>query len=211
MGRLNMTPLLESWLLQSFVILLILGSLAGLVAGVLLLFRPNVLQSWGVLLNRWVSTRQMELPLDRSVNIDPWFYRHRRFAGLLILLGALYILYYFTVALDREQAILSLSRHFNLHAALTAGLLDALVLGAMLGALMALVGGMFLLLRPSLLRDFEQVANRWLSLRRAMKPVEATRPGMDEYVFAHGRQAGMLLVLGSLYVLVFLLSWIGHN
>lgn len=205
-----MTPLAQSWLLQSFVIFLILGSLAGLVLGALLLYRPQVLQRWSVLLNRWVSTRQMEQPLDRSVNIDPWFYRHRRPVGILILLGALYILYYFSVTLDREQAVLGLSRHYNLHAALIGGLLDALVLSALLGALLALTVSVFLLLRPSLLSDFEQGANRWLSLRRAMKPTEIARPGVDQYVFAHGRQAGVLLILGSLYVLVFLLSWAGH-
>lgn len=206
-----MTPLVQSWLQQSLLIFLILGSLAGLAAGAMLLYRPQVLQRWNTWLNRWISTRQMEQPLDRNVNIDPWFYRHRHPFGILTLLGALYILYYFSVVLDREQAVLGLSRYYSLSPALTGGLLDALVLSALLGALLALAVSVFLLLRPSLLQDFEQGANRWLSLRRAMKPTEITRPGVDEYVFAHGRRAGMLLVLGSLYVLVFLVSLIGHN
>ena len=75
---------------------------------------------------------------------------------------------------------------------------------------MAVFVSLFLLLRPSLLRDFEQASNRWLSLRRALKPMEVRRDGVDEYVFRHARQAGILLMLGSLYVLALLTSWIGH-
>jgi hypothetical protein len=47
-------------------------------------------------------------------------------------------------------------------------------------------------------------------MRRALKPMEVTRQSLDEYVFKFGRQAGVLLVLGSLYVLVLLLTWLGH-
>ena len=205
-----MTPLVQSWLLQSFVIFLIVGSLIGMAAGALLLYRPHLLQKLGEVLNRWVSTRHLDQALERSVSVDPWFYRYRRASGMLTLLGALYILYYFTVKLDREQAIIGLSRHYSLPGSLVGGLLDALVLSSLMGALLALLVSVFLLLRPSLLRDFEQGANQWLSLRRALKPAEIPRAGVDEYVYSHGRQVGILLVLGSLYVLVFLLSWIGH-
>jgi hypothetical protein len=37
-----------------------------------------------------------------------------------------------------------------------------------------------------------------------MKPLEIPRQGVDELVFKHRRQAGILLVLGSLYTLVVL-------
>jgi len=84
------------------------------------------------------------------------------------------------------------------------------VLSALLGALFAAFVSLFLLLRPSLLSGFEQGANRWVSLRRALKPMEIPRKGVDEYVFRYGRQAGTLLVLGSLYALAFLTYWLNH-
>jgi hypothetical protein len=93
---------------------------------------------------------------------------------------------------------------------LIAGLLDALVLSALIGALFAAFVGLFLLLRPSMLREFEQGANRWISLRRALKPMEIPRAGVDEYVFLHGRRVGVLLVLGSLYTLVLLTLWLSR-
>ena len=205
-----MNPLIQSWLVQSLVIFLMLGSLAGMAVGLLLVLRPQSLQRLSQILNRWVSTRHLEQPLERSINLDPWLYRYRRSSGALTLLGAGYIIYFFTVSMDRVEAISGLAKHFKLPPALVGGLLDALVLSALLGALFAAFISLFLLLRPSLLREFEQGANHWVSLRRTLKPMEIPRAGVDEFIFQHGRRAGILLVLGSLYILALLTFWFGR-
>jgi hypothetical protein len=205
-----MHPLIQSWLLQSLVVFLIVGSLAGMAVGVLLLLRPEGLQRVGQKLNRWISTRHLDQAMERTINLDPWFYRYRRVGGTLIFLGAVYVLYYFTVTLERASTIGDLAGYFKLPVSLVGALLDALVLSSILGALCAALVGLFLILRPSMLRDFEQVANQWVSLRRAMKPVEIRREGVDEYVFQRARQAGILLVLGSFYVLMMLTIWLSH-
>jgi hypothetical protein len=206
-----MTPVVESILLRSGVLFLLVGSLAGLVVGVLLLWRPDRLRIAGNVLNRWVSTRHLEKPLERSVALDPWFYRYRLVSSTLVLLASTYLLYFFTAGLDRANAILGLSKYFSLPQSVVGGLLDALVLCALLGALLAAFVSLFLLWRPSMLREFEQGANRWVSLRRVLKPLEVERAGLDEYVSKYGRQAGILLVLGSLYTLVYLTVWLSHN
>jgi hypothetical protein len=205
-----MNQFIQSWLLQCFAIFLIVGCLAGLVVGALLLLRPQSLQRTSSRLNRWVSTRHLDQSLERTVVLDPFFYRYRHASGTLMLLGALYILYFFAVRMDRLQMIGGLARSFKLPVQLVSGLLDALTLSALTGALFAAAISLFLLLRPSLLRNFEQGANRWVSMRRALKPMEEQHPGMDEYVFKYNQQAGVLLVFGSLYVLVILLFWFGH-
>lgn len=206
-----MTPLAQSWLLQSFVIFLMVGSLAGMIVGALLLLQPQRLQRASQTLNSWISTRHLDQSLERTFNLDPWFYRYRRTGGTLTLLGAFYVIYFFTVGIDRADTVGGLARHFNLAASLVGGLLDALVLSALTGAVFAAFVGLFLLLRPSLLRDFEQGANQWVSLRRALKPMEIPRAGVDEYIYQRARQAGILLVLGSLYTLVMLTLWLSHS
>ena len=140
-----MNPLIQSWLLQSFVTFLIVGSIAGMVAGVLLLLRPQSLQRAGQYLNRWISTRHLNHSLERSVDIDPWFYRYRRTSGTLILMGACYILYYFVLGIDKENTVSGLVKYFKFPSQLAGGLLDALVLSAVLGALLAAFVGLFLL------------------------------------------------------------------
>lgn len=177
-----MDPIIASLLLRSAVLFLMVGSIAGLVVGALLIRSPQRLRVIGNLLNRWVSTRHIDQALERSINVDPWFYRHRRISGGLILLASVYILYALTFNLDRANVIIGLSLRFSLHQALVGGLLDALVLSTLLGALLAVFVGLFLLLRPSSLRDFEQVSNRWVSMRRALKPMEVRREAVDEYL-----------------------------
>jgi len=205
-----MNPLIQTWLLQSAVIFLAIGSFAGLVMGALLVLCPQRLQRLSAPLNRWVSTRQFDKGLERSFSVDPWLYRYRQISGALILLGALYVLYYFTAGMDRGSAVIGLARHFAYPSVLVEPLLDALVLFSLLGALCAVMVALFMLFRPSLLRGMEQGANQWLSLRRTMKPLEIPRNGLDEYVLRYARQAGILLSLGGLYTLVLLLIWLSR-
>lgn len=203
-----MHPIIQTWLFQSAVIFLIIGAVAGLLIGGLLVFRPQRFQVISVLLNRWISTRTFDKALESSFSVDPWLYRYRRFTGSLILLGALFVLFFFTVQLDRAASIEGLAKHFHYYPSIVGGLLDALVLSALLGALCAVFVALCLIFRPSLLRGFEESANQWLSLRKALKPMEIPRDNMDRYVQRYTRQVGIFLLLGSLYTLVLLVYWI---
>jgi hypothetical protein len=204
-----MNPLIQSWLLQSAVIFLILGSIAGMVVGAMLLFRREQLQNISGLLDRWISTRRFDRPLERRITLDPWFYRHRRITGVLILGGALFVLYHFGIQLDRAETVTGLARRLAWPTALAEAMLDALVMVALLGALTAALTALFILFRPSLMRGFEEQANEWLSLRKTLKPLEIPRDDLEVYVERHARQLGIFLMLGGLYTLVLLLIWLG--
>jgi uncharacterized membrane protein len=201
-----MSPV-ETILLHSFLNFLLLGSGTGLIVGAILILRPNWLERASAFCNRWISTRQLNRKLESSIPLDAWFYRYNRMTGGATLVGALYILYFFTVRIDKSVAIVSLSKRFHVPSAYIATLIDPLVLIALLGATFALVISLFVCLRPSLLRDFEQRANQWISLRSAMKPLEIQRNGVDELVFRHARHVGVMLVLGSIYTLALLTLW----
>jgi len=205
-----MPPIIQTWLFQSAVIFLAIGSVAGLFAGALLIFRPQYFQAISALLNRWISTRTFDKNLERSFSLDPWLYRYRHHTGAMILLGSLFILFYFIVQLDRGATIEGLAKHFHYYPSIVGGLLDALVLSSLLGALCAVFVALSLMFRPSLLRGFEESANQWLSLRKALKPLEIPRDNMERYVERHTRQIGTFLLVGSLYSLVLLAYWMTH-
>lgn len=205
-----MHPIIENWLFQSTLIFLVMGSMAGIVIGILLLFYPERFTALSTLLNRWISTRKLDKSLESSFSLDPWMYRHRKLTGGGILGGALFVLYYFTFQLDRTAAIAGLSKHSNYPLGLVAGFLDALVLSSLLGALCAIFVALTMLLRPSLLRGFEGNMNQWLSLRKALKPMEIPRDDVGRYVARHSRQVGVFLLLGGLYTLLVWLWWLVH-
>ncbi|HEU0219930.1 MAG TPA: hypothetical protein VFQ98_03880 [Gallionella sp.] len=148
--------------------------------------------------NRWISTRHLDQWLDRSVSIEHWFYQHHRPLGILIVFGACYILVYFGLLFDKPIALQRLAGYapsWQLDI-----LLDALALASLVGAVVALFVGLFLWLRPSLLRGIEEEANRWISWRRAAKPLAISRDQVEQFVAGHAKRLGWLLLLGSIYL-----------
>jgi hypothetical protein len=198
----------DAVLMRSLILFLILGSVIGLIAGLALLLRPNVLMHLSKYTNRWVSTRQMGRSLEQSVDIEHWLYRYSRWSGAVLMLGAVYIVYMLTTHIVRIDTLAGLARMHLVHSTLTEPLLDALVLLFLAGAVVAIIISLFLMFRPSMLRDLELGANQNISLRQTLKPVEIQRGNVDQLVFMNGRLVGVALLCGSFYTLVVLIFWL---
>ena len=178
-----------------------LASVAGLVAGAVLILRPEWLAQVGKYVNRWMSTRKLDRSLERWVSVDKWFYQHRVVSGSLILAGALWVLAYFLISFDNHNLAAALAGGTRYPPQIAEGLLSAFVVVCLGGAIFAVAIAFMLLMRPGTLHDFDQGTNQWFSLRKTLKPVEIPRAGVDEYVFGNARLAGALLLVSSLYIL----------
>ena len=201
----------DAVLMRSLILFLLLGSVVGLFGGIMLLLRPDWILSMNKLSNRWISTRKMGRSLEKSVNIDIWFYRNGHLSGVVLLAGAIYIVYILTTQVVRADLPASFGRLHLIQAALLEPLLDTLVLIFLAGALLAMIVSLFLIFRPSLLRDLELGANRSISLRKSLRPLEVQRGNVDQLVFGHVRVVGVLLLCGSLYTLVVLAYWLSRQ
>ncbi|HEX5362706.1 MAG TPA: hypothetical protein VFW59_00395 [Gallionella sp.] len=198
------TPIvLEIILWRSLAFFLLVGAAVGIFVALLLIFRSELLGRINRVANRWVSTRHLDQALERSVSVEHWCYRHHQLLGALVCLGAVYIFAYFGLRFDKAFVMAHLAG--LLPGVLLDVLLDALVLTALTGAVASLYVGLLLWLRPSLLRGTEEVANQWLSTRRAVRPLEIPRNQMDEFVARHAQRVGWWLLLGSLVLLVMVL------
>jgi len=200
----------DAILLRSLVLFLMVGSVAGLMAGLMMLLRPEWLARISQFSNSWVSTRKMAKPLDQKINIDHWFYRYGHLSGAVLLIGSIYIVYMLTVKVTRNELLVFLTNMHWVHSVYTSLLLDTLALLMLSAAMLGLILGLFLLLRPSMLRELEQEANQRMTLRRALKPVEIQHAHLDRLVFSHIQLAGLLLLCGSLYALVALGLWLAR-
>lgn len=188
----------DLFLWQSLAIFLLIAALLGILLGLLLTFKPDLMERINRVANRWISMRQIDRLLDRIISLEQWFYQYHRPLGILVILGAAYILVYFGVLFDKAIALQRLTGYIP--SVLLDGLLDALVLTSLIGAVAALFVGLLLWLRPSLLRGFEEEANQWISSRRAIKVLDVPHDQMNRFVARHARQIGYLLLLGSLYL-----------
>lgn len=203
-----MSALVEEIGLSTLLWFLALGSVAGLFVGAALIVRPSWVAQMGKYINRWMSTRNPYRELERWIRLDNWFYQHHRVSGGLLLAGAVWAIVFFITSFDKHRYLADLSKVIHIPPQLIAGLLDAFVLMSMLGALFAALISLLLLLRPSLLREFDQFANQWISMRCTLKPMEVSRFSLDEYVSRNTHLAGILLLFGSLYILGMLVFWL---
>lgn len=201
--------IVNTLLLRALVLFLMLGSVAGLFAGVVLVLRPDWLLRVSKRANQWVSTRHLDQSLERAINLDRWFYRYHRVGGALMLAGAVFIIYFFTAGFDKPGILVGLSKIYAAPPAVLGLLLDTFIRVNLMGAVFVLIISLFLLFQPSMLRGLERSANQWYSMRRKLKPLEISRSGVDEYVFRNIRLTGVLLLFGSLYALAGLAFWLG--
>jgi len=185
-----------------------LASIAGMLSGATLVLRPVLLADLNKMTNRWISTREVERSLERTINFDKWFYRHARIGSTLMLFGACWVIAYFTVFFDKAHLAVLLSPA-NANALQDMDrFLNGFVALALAGGVFAAIVSLFLLFRPSLLREFEKEANRWISTRRALYPLDVRHDGVDQYVLRHYRLIGMLLLFSGLFLLgVLIFLW----
>lgn len=201
-----LTDQVKLLLWHDLAIFLLIGALLGILLGLLLILKPRYLQRLNHVANRWVTTRRFNRWLDRSVSIENWFYQHHRAVGVVVVLAAIYILIFFGVQFDKAYTMQHLSG--RLPAKLLGGLLDALVLASLVGGAVALIAGLFLWLRPSMLRGMEEDANQWVSSRRATKILDVPRDQVDQFVVRHAQRTGWLLLLSSIYLFVLMFRWL---
>ena len=189
----------DIFLWRALAIFLLFGALLGMALALLLIFKPHLLERVNRVANHWVSTRHIGQALDRSISIERWFYRHHRPMGIAIVLGATYFLIYFGILFDKATLLPLWSGQIPLK--LLDGLLDALVLGSLVGGTVAFIAGLSIWLRPSLLRGVEEGANQWVSSRQATKVLDVRHHDqVDRFVARHAQRVGWILLMGSIYL-----------
>lgn len=190
--------LMDMFLWRDLAIFLLICTPLGVVISLLLIVRPQLMERFNRMASRWISARHLNQFLDRSISIEHWFYRHHSVFGAVVMSGSLYIFVYFGIQFDKPYALQHLN--WRIPPQLIAGLLDALVLSSLTGATVAFMVGLFLWLRPSLLRGIEMGANQWVSSRKAIKMLEIPRDQAENFIALHAQRIGWLLLLGSIYL-----------
>ncbi|HXL76310.1 MAG TPA: hypothetical protein VN967_10715 [Burkholderiales bacterium] len=184
----------------ALLVALVAGAALGLVIGILLLVDSERVLRWNAYMNRWISTGNAFSVLDRPRDIKRLVYHWHRVVGLLVVAGALYSVSVLAFGFGTEPLV----RSFRDLASPTALRLtvDSLKLFLIAGNVAAILAGLILCFRPSLLKAVEGWADRQYGPPLANPNLDAPRYPPDEFVRAHARLAGALATLGSLFVLV---------
>ena len=185
---------------QSIFVLLMVGAAFALLVGLMLLLDSKRAFRIGERLDHWVSTREVIKPLEEHRNISRPLYRMHRLLGALICAGALYSLIVLGMPSGETAIAKSLSGIGPTRFA--EWLSDSMRYVLLAGNFGALLFGLVFIVRPSALKSLEAWADRRISERKAVMPLEKMRMSADQFLRRHPQVVGMLLILGSLYVLL---------
>jgi hypothetical protein len=191
-------------LVQFLVAILCGGGFLGFLVGVGLLLKPE----WTVLLNQYFSrsfsSDKMAERLDRPHWTERFLYRHHRLVGSALFLGATFILYVFLFSYNVRRISASTTSGYWV-------LIDALVAILAVGTVLAALVGIVVAAKPSLLREIEKSANRWIDTEGIVKLFNNMLYAPDQQILRRRKIAGVVIIASSLYVLIVLgpLLWRG--
>jgi hypothetical protein len=185
---------------QTVFIFLLAGAAFALIAGLILLLDSARAFRIAAVLDRWISTRAALRPLEEHHSIAKPLYRMHRLVGALVCAGALYSLS--VLGTPAGEAAISKTLSGIGTARFSAWMSESLRYILLTGNFFAFIFGLVFIVRPSALKGLEAWADRKVSGRRSTKPLEEMRRPADQFVRAHPKLIGALVILGSTYVLV---------
>jgi hypothetical protein len=180
-------------------ILILLGAALGLVIGVMLLIDSARVMQWNARLNRWISTESAARVLDQSRDVKRLVYRQHRVVGLLVIAGGLFALDVLTFGLHTTPLLRALKSLGNPTALALA--VDSARAFLIAGNVVAVMAGVILCFRPSLLKGVEAWADRQYSAPLSASALDEPIYRPDAFVRDHPKMAGTLITAGSVFIL----------
>lgn len=195
--------------------LLIIGNGFAVIVGIMLLLVPQRLIELARFMgNKWVSTRTFGKPLDAIHDTDTMLIRYSRTLGVALITGAAFILIQSGILVSQigttqgAKVLSSLFHKVNLPLALWESLWVTMLTVMFLGAILALLVGLLAMFRRDILEQISQLASRWVSMRRVLRPLEIPRYGLDNILQRHPRIWGGIITVLATYVLFVLWQYI---
>jgi len=173
-------------MIQQLYDFLFISGIFGIVFGALLLVTPYRVFKVRSPLRQWLFESDLISLLDRTSRIERPIYRYHRPIGAAVTAGSLILLF---LLKNLQDYLFTSSNWTNF-----LGVRFAMIFSWSLAAL-SLVIGIFLFVRPSALKGFEKVANRWVEpLPKAGQGKEADTKGVSALILKYPRYTGVLLL-----------------
>ncbi|MHB1142081.1 MAG: hypothetical protein ACYC1T_10005 [Sulfuricaulis sp.] len=192
-------------MLYYLVMLLIVGNVLAFGIGVLMLAAPQQLSAVFKFSNRWISTRKLTKPLEKTRQTENAMLRYPRALGAVLLASAALILIkgtIFVTGMSVAEGGRLLARLYG-NTGDSGGLWESLwismVAFIMLGALTAVVVGLMSMFKPGQLRRWAGPINRWISTRKLTKPLDTPHYQLDKLAAARPRLWGGVITALALF------------
>lgn len=196
-----MTTLIVPGLLLALILLLLVAFAVGLAIAI----RPALLDRLRGVSDQRVSFRRATRPLDIPRNIDPWFYRHHRLYGAVVVVLSAFLLYFLAFGYETPAWVAVFPPEYREIALMGAEVARFLL---WLVAVLGVITGTTVFVRPSALKGVEAWANHWITPRRLTRGLDREYGHPDAWASRHPRAWGLVIALSAgLVLLALLLHW----
>jgi hypothetical protein len=186
---------LQIWLTNS---LLILGLLV-VAVGMWMLILPQHFLKTSAKLGIWVSTEDYFNTLDKPHYQERIIYKHHRIFGVLIVLGASYTL---AVLLNMDLETIRTNVVNTVNSNWMDWINSAVFILIIFGNSIAIVFGIIMFARPSMLKDIENRLNKWIPTEEKLKKLDEVHEVPATILTGKPRLCGLIVVLGGVYILL---------
>ena len=187
---------LFDWLVTSLFWVSVLISLCGVV----FIINPKILTKYSKNLNRWISTTDFFNLLDKPRHMERRIYHYHRLFGFFITLGATYSLFIFIFDMNTQEIMNALPVIIN--ASISEWIYEIVYYLLIIANGLALIAGIIILIRPSLLKGLEALANKWVASDKYIKSFDRTHSIPEHILPGNVRLFGLMVFIGGVYIMV---------
>jgi len=191
------SKLLMGMLIEAALISLLVATVFALVYGVALLAAPSRTLRFNDVASRWFSTSSVQDALNKPHDLQRLIYRRHRWIGVLLLVGGGYVLWILLARYDPALVAAPLKR--SLSPRLAGAILDAAWWLIVPANALAVIVGIIMFARPSLLRGVESFTNREVSTEAVGTMLDGVYSAPDRLIRTYPRLIGIVIVIASLY------------
>ena len=190
-----MTNVMGTWFATSLFCLGILFVPVGLA----LIIMPTRFLTWGNSVNRWISTSTFFNTLDKPRNYERFYYKHHRIFGAVIVVLAAVTIYMLVFHADLDATTAAVQK---LAMSVFGKWLLKTCLYILIGlSVLALIAGIVIFIRPSLLKSMEALGNRWIDTGAPLDRFNEVHDIPANILPGRPRLFGCFVLLGALYIL----------
>ncbi len=194
--------MLSEILFDASLLFIVTGTFVGLILGLGLILAPTITLKFNEKINTRISMREKTKAIEKPIRSEPLFYKHSKISGAILVIGSIFVLY----TLETFNAY-SLIPHLpkSISAPAWEWIIQSAEIFLFISCVFILVFGLIVFIRPSMIKNFEQVANHWISTRKGFSKMSTDIDITNKLVNTYPRTFGAFISIFSLIVLFFLL------
>lgn len=197
-----MNSMLSEILFDASYTFIIIGTIIALAFGLGLIFTPAITLKLNEKINTRFSMRKATKKIETAIKSEPFFYKHSKISGTILIIGSLFVLYTLTI-FNAYTLIPHLPK--SISPAAWEWIIESAQIFFYIASSFIFIFGFIVFIRPSLVKNFEQAANHWISTRKGFSKMTVDINVTNRLVNAYPRLFGAFITIFSLIVLFLLL------